>query len=95
MKLAPPFPGARGFGTSRHKEPLPLTLVQIWFSSATRWPLFRASVPARSRFPVVKGEKKAATGSYSGIFSCFLRKLTHPCGRQVACYDVCTVNPAL
>ena len=53
MKLAPPFPGAKGFGLSRHKETLPRTLVM--FSSATRWPLFRASVPARSRFSCREG----------------------------------------
>ena len=28
IKLAPPFPGARGFGTSRHKEPCPA----LWFN---------------------------------------------------------------
>ena len=74
------FPSAKGFGLGRQKKPCPA----LWFSSATRWPLFRASVPQEAVFPVVKGGHPAGQlqRDFQRPFA-----LTHSPAVQVARYD--------
>ena len=84
MKLAPPFPSAKGFGLSRHKETLPRTLV---FTRHQMAPVSRLSA-AGSRFSCREGETQPAVTA--GFFSGLLRQLTHPCAEQVARDDMRT-----
>ena len=67
MRLAPPFPSAKGFGLSRHKETLPRTLVFIRHQMA---PVSRL-VPQEAVFSVVKVETQPAVTA--GFFSGLLR----------------------